>query len=470
MTLEEIFKLAPDEAYKKLQEKEESEVSSEEIANQYDPNKHDVMDAVKRPMKTVKKPSGKDAKGEVTYTDKLEEVNRIAIPLQKLIVERAVGFLLGNPVWIQAGTQDAKAKELLAMVEQLWDDNKLDSVNREIARTLFSECEVAELWFQVIDEEYWDKPNIKIRPKIKVLKPSEGNKLFPYYDEFGDMVAFSREYTIKRDSKSVTKMDTYTKDTIYHFEKNDSGVVLTNEKNLAGKIPIIYYTQPYPEWYLVQTMIDRLESLISNFGDTNDYFGSPMIAITGKVNGFAEKGQQGKMITIGENGKAEYLSWDHAPESVKLEIETLKELIHTCTQTPDISFAQMKGLGNLSGIALKLMFLDAHLKVENKVELFGEMFQRRLNLMKAMCGNMVDISYKDTEKILRLKPVFKAYLPRNEKEEMEMLMTGTGGKAVMSQETAVENNPLVNDTEAEMGRLKKDTGLQNTANAFEPTI
>jgi len=324
MTIEEILKLTPDEAYKELQIKESPKVSSDEVSNQYDPYKHNVMDAVKRPMKTVKKPSGKDAKGEITYTDKLEEVNRISIPFQQIIVERAVGFLLGNPVWIQAGTDDKKALELLAMVQKIWDDNKLDSINREIARTLFSECEVAELWFQTIDPEYWDKPNIKIKPKVKVLKPSDGNGLYPYYDEYGDMVAFSREYTIKRDSKSITKMDTYTATDIYRFEKNDAGVQMTAEKNLAGKIPVVYYTQPYPEWYLVQTMIDRFETLMSNFGDTNDYFGSPMIAVTGKVNGFAEKGQQGKMITIEKEGKAEYLSWDHAPESVKLEIATLK--------------------------------------------------------------------------------------------------------------------------------------------------
>jgi SPP1 family phage portal protein len=152
---------------------------------------------------------------------------------------------------------------------------------------------------------------------------------------------------------------------------------------------------------------------------------------------------------------------------VKLEIETLLELIYTNTQTPNISFSQMKGLGNLSGVALKLMFMDAHMKVENKIEILGEMFQRRLNLLKAMCGKVADSSLEEAVKTLTVEPVFTPYLPRNEKEELETLNIGAGGKAVMSQKTAVKNNPYVQDSEAEMEQIKEEENNAATRQTFE---
>src|SRR5690606_10981383 len=87
-----------------------------------------------------------------------------------------------------------------------------------------------------------------------------------------------------------------------------------------------------------------------------------------------------------KGSKASYLSWDHAPESVRLEIETLLGQIFSLTQTPNISFDSVKGLGAISGIALKLLFLDAHLKVKNKEETFTEYLQRRNSIILSYAG------------------------------------------------------------------------------------
>jgi DNA-binding Xre family transcriptional regulator len=52
------------------------------------------------------------------------------------------------------------------------------------------------------------------------------------------------------------------------------------------------------------------------------------------------RGESGAILQLeGENADAKYLSWEHAPESVKLEIETLLRMIYTITQMPDISNA-----------------------------------------------------------------------------------------------------------------------------------
>ncbi len=218
---------------------------------------------------------------------------------------------------------------------------------------------------------------------------------------------------------------------------------------------MIYYDRDRPEWHDAQDLIERFETLISNFADRNDYFGSPMIVVKGKVTGFAEKGEQGKMITAEQDAEINYLTWDQAPESIKLEKDTLQELIFAVTQTPDISFQQMKGLGaNISGIALELMFLDAMLKALKHQEIFGEMMQRRINLLKK---GMTLIS-TSLEKVsgFMIEPEFTFYMPRNLQEQINMLVTATGGRAIMSRKTAVENNPFVVNSETEFEDIKDD--------------
>lgn len=469
--LQAILSLELDDAWDVLTTKPERNVELDDIAKQLDPEQHSVFDLSVRPDKTVKKVDGKNADGSDRIVESTQAVNRIAIPMQELVVNRAVGFTLGFPVELKADAEEGGETELRWRVQKVWDDNKLKYKDRELARTLFSETEAAELWYFTTDEEYWEKEGIKLRPKIKLLKPSEGNNLIPKFNEYGDLVMFAREYTAKRvvegEEVEVETLEVWTNEKHVLLEKTDDGTsMVKNEANLLKKIPVIYYSQPYPEWYKVQVMIDRLETLLSNFGDTNDYFGSPMVYVEGKVTGFASKGEQGKVLQGEKGSRAQYLSWDSAPDSVKLEIETLIELIHTSTQTPNISFSQMKGLGNLSGVALKLMFLDAHMKVENKIEVLGEMFQRRINLLKRMCV-IADISLEQYSRGLEIEPVFRPYMPRNEKEDIETLTTATGGRPVMSQRTAMANNSFVVDVDREIEYLEEEDKAASTRQTFE---
>ena len=93
---------------------------------------------------------------------------------------------------------------------------------------------------------------------------------------------------------------------------------------------------------------------------------------------------------------AKYLSWDQSPESIKLEGGTLKDLIHYMTGTPDISFENLKQIGPISGIALRLMFMDAHMHASDKEEIFGKGIQRRINFLKAALVKINAVMAKKT--------------------------------------------------------------------------
>jgi SPP1 family phage portal protein len=468
MTIEEIVQLPIAEQITALQYKSVELPSYDELAAQYDPDQHAVFSTTRRPPKTVVRGSGRlgpDNK-EIMETQ-TEDVNRIAVPFQRIIVDRTIGFLLGNPVkmrqFVEKDQQQQDQEILAAMVQKTMDDNKIDSFNRMLARAVMSECEAAELWYVVEDPGFWrsrikSSANLILKLRSKILSPSRGDKLYPLFDASGDMIAFSREYQIKTGAKTEQHFDTYTAQWIILRQKDAGGEwVEQRAANLMQKIPVIYYSQPMPEWHTVQSMIDRFETKLSNFADTNDYFGSPMVKVSGEVVSLPGKTSSGKVLMLEQGASADYMSWSHAPESEKLEFELLEKLIYANTQTPNISFEQMKQIGGgLSGFAIKLMFTDAHLKVANKIELFGEMFQRRFNLLKHVCGTVLNVALAPVVDILWIEPQFTPFLPKNTMEEIQTLAMARANKPLLSNETALENNPLVTEVETEMERMKAD--------------
>lgn len=468
MIIDEILQLPVDQQIKLLQVRPDLPEYAD-LESQYNPDKHDVFDTMSRPWKSVRRATGtKDAYGNETYTTSSEDVNRISVPFQRLIVERAVGFMLGIPVKLQSSADNAAQETLTGMIERTLEDNKSKYFDRKLARTVMSQCEAAELWYLVEDDTFWKRTlsasslNHRFKLRVKILSPSAGDKLYPYFDTTGDMTAFSRVYQITDAEGKITEhFDTWTADRTVMREQVNGQWEMVSIPNIMGKIPVIYYSQPEAEWAAVQSLIDRFETKQSNFADTNDYFGSPMVKVTGEVMSLPDKTTSGKVIQLTQGSDASYMSWASAPESERLEFEILEKQIYAMTQTPNISFEQMKAMGgDMSGFAIKLMFTDAHLKAENKIELFGEMYQRRLNLIQHVCGTVINVALASEVPMLVVEPVFTPYLPKNTREEVEILAAARPGKALISAETAAEQNPLVENAQDEVRRMAAETNAE----------
>lgn len=441
----------PEDLIKKIQDSK-GFVDITTFQNQYDPKKHDIADVAKRPNKLVETDQGPTTAA----------VTRLPVPLQKKIVLLAAAFLCGNPIELTANPVDQKETDLLAVLKRSWTDNKLNYKGKKLAKLMMSETEVAEIWYvEKIEPGYWkgtvnDTSKVTNRLRMKILANKYGDLLYPVYNNAGDMIAFGRGYSLKKGDGKEEHFDIYTATTNYLLVKSGTGWLVTPEKNVVGKIPVIYYNQEAPEWSDVQEMIDRLEKVISNHGDTNDYFVSPMVFVEGEVEGFSKKGEQGKVL-IGKSGAtAKYLTWDQSPESLKLEYSNLRGLVMDMTDTPDISIEQMKALGTYSGIALKMLFLGPHLKASDKEENFGESVQRRINFMKAALG-VINLSMADAVPMV-IEPKFEYYLPKNFEELINILSTATGGKQTMSTKTAVAVNPFVTDPIKELEEILIEEG------------
>ena len=113
----------------------------------------------------------------------------------------------------------------------------------------------------------------------------------------------------------------------------------------------------------------------------------------------------------------------------------------------------MKGLGSYSGFAIKMLFTAAHLKAANKETIFGEGVQRRMNFLKAA---MVKINPSLAKSSLAIKPRFTYFLPVNDQETIDNLVAAIQG-GIISKETAVSKNPLVDDPAEELKRIDSET-------------
>lgn len=434
---------------------------------QYDVHLHETLDPAKRPDKKIKNNDNQDD---------WVKVNRLAFPMQKLIVKRALSFLFGSPVKLLCEIEDvikqANEKKVLDSVDQILFDNKSNSFNRKIARETFRSTEVAECWFAVNkDEKHEEYGGISTHFRLRVMafNPWDGNELYPLFDETGDMIAFSRAFArVDGEGKKLEFFETYTEKSTILFSKKESVWQVTTTPNIIGKIPVIYAKQDEVEWSDVQWSIERLEYLLSNFADTNDYHAAPKIFVTGKILGFSKKGESGTILEGDKESKAQYLSWDHAPESIKLEIETLLRFIYSFTQTPDISFEAVKGLSEISGEALKMLFLDAHLKVLEKREIFDEYLQRRVNLIKTFVGTL-DLTLKPVASKLRIVPEIQPFIINNIKDLIDMLSTAVQS-GIMSRKQAVTLLNMVDDVDAEIEQIEKEEKGRNATDILQPVF
>lgn len=450
------------------------------VKQQYDVMEHDVFNVAlnKRPDK--KKSDGSTVK-----------VNRIGLPLQKLIVNRRVAFMNVGRIQLEANPKGELEERIYNLVLKIREDNKINFIEKEIARRMLSELQVAKLWYsEKVEAGYYGDlaPKSQFRMRCKVLSPDLGDTLLPVFDDNGKLVYFGRLYESRRSyaevladaslvstyaSEKDQRFDIYSDTHIYKFRKARSGETIVSTENNSGwvldsvithsygKIPVTYYSKQTPPWADVQHAIDRLEAVFSNFADTNDYHASPTLVFIGKIGAkMLEKGEQGKAVEIApvnntNQADVKYVTWDQAVDATKLEIENLVDQIFSNTQTPNISFKAMSEIGVQSGVAFDRIFVDAHLAARDELDgEYGQSTQRDINLCKAFAAT-INTSLKPAQN--RLSISFDAPLFRINDDSETISTLSTAHKAgMLSQKTMVDYSPLTKNSEEELEQIKKE--------------
>lgn len=403
---------------------------------------------------------------------KLVQSIKIPIPFQKKIVRTSTAFEFGEPPTITPNEETELSKEIL----RLWRQNRIDSKLLEAKGLQKSELQCALLF--VIKDLKKDTifnrilgVNANKEISVRILK-NENGIMSPYFDASGDMVAFTWDFKTKEGDKEIQNVWIYTSDKVYQCSNASGTLKLDNApKHGFSKIPIVYLNQKNPEWFDVQALIDRIEVSISKHANSNDYAGHPILMLYGEVQGLPGKNEDGKALTLPQkvthDGKvlsadAKFLTYENAPESVKLEQENLINLIYSLTSTPNLSFEALKGLGNgLSGKVLKMLLIDPIIKAKMNEGENRTIIERIINvLISGVVTTTAAGLKKDVDKTY-FEVQFNSIIP-DDLSDIVDVVTKLKEHGLISTKTAIETVGLVESAQQELDDIKNETSTKPT--------
>ena len=399
------------------------------LINEYDPTKHPVMNKQLYP--------------DLVKDDGVERVTRITLSFQRLAAKRMSELLCGIPVKRIYKPEDEKQQQVATFLEKIFDRNRINSVNTDRTNALFAGCEIFTLWYAVEQKNnlYGFASPLKLR--CRTFSPMLGDELYPFFDEYGDMVAMSIGYTRKVGRKNVQYFDTYTDDRHIKWS-NESGewLAVEDEKTTVGKIPGIYTFRPTPIWEDTSRNVYEMEWTLSRNGNYIRENSKPkFIVCADEIIQYGDEKSGNKefksVMQYPTGARAEYVTWSQAIESLKFQIDTLRNLFFTQLQLPDWSYEKMSQQA-LSGESRKQMFIDAELKVQDESGRWLEFFDREINVAKAFLKLMLGQAWHEAIDALPVENVITPYRITDRKEEVEALMTANGNKPIMSQRESIE--------------------------------
>lgn len=470
MKIEDILNLAvADDKVAHLQRRSTAAPNTAQLLKDWDPMQHEIY--ANRELfpdgKKLRKAAWIDDAGKEHAAEfDPDPRNRIPLPIEQDQVNIHTAFTVGKePQLICDPTSDAEA-ELFKIIQRIDHSNKTKYVNKKIVRSWLAECEVAEYWYVVQDSGFWSRMLTKIKSasgvkadavhklKSTIWSPFRGDKLYPLFNEHGDMVAFSRGYSVRDDKGNlVEKFMTITATDVYTWVRNGSwevDVANTFKHNLP-KIPVIYSYRPRALCENIRPIRERIEKLTSNYADCIDYNFYPRLVAEGNIEGLPTK-ENGDMVQISANGKLYYLTWNQTPESAKFEFESLIEKCYSMTSTPRLSVEVLKGIGQVpSGTAFKFVFMGTLMEVGNHEEVIGEHLQRRYNFLVSAISSICP-HYQSAAKTIEIEPRIVPFTIENLSENVATAVAALGG-GVASDKTAILLAGIVDDVQSELEQI-----------------
>lgn len=404
---------------------------------EYYPQKHAIM----------QRPDRRPRRKEPYITCKLPRSR------QRYINEIELFFLLGRPIVWKKDDGDDEAYKLFT---DFLKTTRFDSSMRKVKRIAGSETECAKYY-----RLYKDSDN---RPQCDaiILSRSDGYLLRTLKDQYGRLMAVAFGYTLRgSDGKPQQHWDFLLPDATYMTEKAAVGWKVEVYPNPTGKINLVYYSQP-KAWDGVEPRLAREEELDSKIGDTNNYFADPIaVATADVVSSIADPETPAKLLKCtGSNSRFEYVNPPQASELRTKEKEDLQQSILFDTFTPDFSFDKLRGLGSISGVAIRNAMTIGYLKRANRMEIYEELVDREKNVIIAVLQFLhTDMAAKLGE----LQISFEFADPFGDDEQASRTsLVQLYNAGLVSLDEAVRQLALTDDPEEEIERIQNAKPQQQT--------
>ncbi len=430
----------------------------ETLLEDYEPTKHAILE-------------DKTSRVDKHRSDGAEEpASRISIGLEKLLTKRVNEFTFAIPVRrVYTNTEDNEKRQQIARaLELIFKYARIDSENIRRGLAYYACCEILTIWYTVEKEHTLYGFPCKKKLKCQTFSPMNGTKLYPLFDEQGDLVAVSVEYLRKVKKTEMQFFETYTAEK--HFKwANDTANGGWKELTVEGgedieimKIPAIYNYRPTPVYHGLTGLRKEIEYALSRNSDVIAYNSAPVLKVAGGIQGEERKGEERRIVRVANGGDVSYVSWQQSIDALKYHVDTLLKLFFMQAQVPDISFENMKALGNIGYDARMTLLMDAHLKIGDESGNWLEFLDREVNVVKAFLKS-INIKLADEVDNVDVENIITPFIQNDRKGLIDTLTAANGGKAVMSQLDSIRELGESNDPEATLRQIQEEDNASSAS-------
>ncbi len=425
----DFFKRPIDNIINDLTQKVNDVPSWDALKKLYEPGLHNIVaDTTTR-------------KDKIRKDGTIEKAARIPIGLEKLQVKRTNEFMFALPVnRTYSNTEENETRQAIARaIEAIYKHARINSENKRRGLSYFASCEVLTIWYAVEQVNTLYGFPCKWKLKCKSYSPKDGVELFPYFDETDDLAALSFRYQKLVGNQKRVFFETYTADRHYKWMQDDEGwVEKVNEEIKIGKIPGIYLFREEPIYKDLSVLREDVEYTISRNSDVIAYNAAPLLKVIGNLIGNREeKDEAQRIFRMESGGDIGYVSWEQAIQALSYQVKTETDLYWSQAQMPDISFQNMKDLGNIGYDARQTLFMDAHLKIGDEEGTWVEALERECNIIKAFLKQM-KVEWASEIDNVGVEHIITPFQLKSEEAEINKYVKANGGKPVISQQESIQ--------------------------------
>ena len=410
-------------------------VTTEELLAELDPQSHKVLYDQNIPSITMKTDKG----GYVEI-----EYKKMAVPFQRLIKDKKVLRLCGNPMQFTLMDTEPTDKQLRDFVtfKQFWDLRNMSGMRTKMVDAQLS-CGDSGLLF------YFDKDGCI---KARLLSYMNGYVLCPHNDDNGDRILESVYYQVD----GVNYIDSYDDKYMYRYVQDwtDESSVMVGEWQMRppiehgfSEIPLIT-KRGKVAWDNVQNIIEVYEVMYNIFLVIQKRHGWGILYVKGS---FKDNGRKiaGAIVlndtSIEGNGSAEFKT-PPTPEGMLKTLELMEETIQKGSGCTFILPKDISLSGDISGVAVKIsQELDNENALLGAIE-WQNVADKMCRLFKeGLAKELVNTGEKEWETAvtdfenLHINAKFKEWMPQSDTDYNSMLIQ-LKGAGLISEETGIERN------------------------------
>lgn len=420
-----------------------------ELLKDYEPKFHKIVD-------------DKQGRKDKIHTDgTVDKAARISLGLEKLLVKRMTEFTFSIPVKRIYSTTSETQEAIAKAIEAIYKNAHINSENIKRGIAYNASCEIFTLWYTVQRQHTLYGFPCSFKLKCRTFSPMNGSKLYPLFDETGDLIAVSYEYEQTVGKDLTIFFETFTANAHYKWQTvgKDWEQVEEPERITILKIPGAYLYRPMPVFDGLQPLREDLEYTLSRNSDVVAYNSAPILKIVGNLIGDESKGETRRVYKVTEGGDVDYVSWAQSVGAQESHSNALLKYFWMQSQMPDISFDNMKSLGNIGYDARKMLLIDSHLKIGEESGPWLEFLQRECNVIKAFLKKL-NVRWADEVDNVGVEHVITPFIMEDEAAQIDMHMKANGGKPVESQRESIQRIGKSADVDQTMKEIQADEALK----------